>query len=101
MHHAKVVFVGELLEIREDVPSKTESHPLQDALRFRVESYWKGGKAGKRSFMWADLTAIITLRWEPSIWSTQKANSDRRPALERGRSRTLRRTYENWVVDAR
>jgi hypothetical protein len=47
MHHAKVVFVGELLEIREDVPSKTESHQLQDALRFRVERYWKGGKAGE------------------------------------------------------
>jgi hypothetical protein len=47
MHHAKVVFVGELLEIREGVPSQTEDHQLQDGLRFCVERYWKGVKASE------------------------------------------------------
>jgi hypothetical protein len=38
-HHAKAVFVGEVLEVRE---SKQTDEVTPYAVRFRVERYWKG-----------------------------------------------------------
>ncbi len=43
MRHAKAVFVGEVLEVRETTPAERKEVPSPFE-RFRVERYWKGIK---------------------------------------------------------
>jgi hypothetical protein len=101
MHHAKVVFVGELLEIRKDVTSKTESHQLPDALRFRVERYWKGGKAGEEIVYGGrpDCDHHFEVEAKYLVYAEGKHRSTACTGTRM--VGTLRRTYENWVMDAR
>jgi hypothetical protein len=44
MHHAKSVFVGEVLEVREISAFESEDGASSFAVRLRVEKYWKGVK---------------------------------------------------------
>jgi len=45
--HAKVVFVGEVLEIANTPKQELEAGATQYAVRFRVDRYWKGVKASE------------------------------------------------------
>ena len=47
MHHAKAVFVGEVLEVREATKSEREENSGPFIVRMRVEHYWKGIKSGE------------------------------------------------------
>lgn len=47
MHHARAVFVGEVLEIREATKSELEEGSGASIVRMRVEHYWKGIKSGE------------------------------------------------------
>jgi hypothetical protein len=47
MHHAKVVFVGEVLEVRKATKSELEEYSGPFIVRMRVERYWKGIKSGE------------------------------------------------------
>jgi hypothetical protein len=44
-HHAKAVFVGKVLEVREATKSELEENSNPYIVRMRVERYWKGIKA--------------------------------------------------------
>jgi hypothetical protein len=46
-HHAKSVFVGEVLEVREATKSEREEYSGPFIVRMRVERYWKGIKSGE------------------------------------------------------
>ena len=47
MHHAKAVFVGEVLEVRKATKSEREEDSSPYIVRMRVERYWKGIKFGE------------------------------------------------------
>jgi len=47
MHHAKVVFVGEVLEVRKATKSELEEYSGPFIVRMRVERYWKRIKSGE------------------------------------------------------
>ncbi len=47
MHHARAVFVGEVLEVREATRSEREEYSSPFIVRMRVERYWKGIKSGE------------------------------------------------------
>lgn len=47
MHHAKAVFVGQVLEIREATTSEREEYSNAYIVRLRVERYWKGTKTNE------------------------------------------------------
>ena len=41
-HYAKIVFAGEVVEVKQTIESERENGASQYAVRFRVERYWKG-----------------------------------------------------------
>jgi len=41
-HHAKAVFIGEVLEVREATRAEREEYSNAYIVRMRVERYWKG-----------------------------------------------------------
>jgi hypothetical protein len=47
MHHAKAVFVGEVLEVRAATKAELEQYSNSFIVRMRVERYWKGIKSGE------------------------------------------------------
>jgi hypothetical protein len=47
MRHARSVFVGEVLEVREATTSEREENSNAYIVRMRVERYWKGIKSGE------------------------------------------------------
>ncbi|SRR5713226_57696 len=46
-HHAKAVFIGEVLEVRASTKSEREEYSNFYIVRMRVERYWKGIKSGE------------------------------------------------------
>jgi hypothetical protein len=46
-HHAKAVFIGEVLEVRVATKAELEEHSNFYVVRMRVEGYWKGIKSGE------------------------------------------------------
>jgi hypothetical protein len=46
-HHAKAVFVGEVLEVRPATKAEREEYSNLYIVRMRVERYWKGIKSGE------------------------------------------------------
>ncbi len=47
MRHAKAVFAGEVLKVREATKSEQEENSNAYIVRMRVERYWKGIKSGE------------------------------------------------------
>jgi hypothetical protein len=47
MHHARVVFVGEVLEVRPTTAAEREEGSNFYKVRLRVNRYWKGTKGGE------------------------------------------------------
>jgi hypothetical protein len=46
-HHAKAVFIGEVLEVREATKAEREEYSNIYVVRMQVEGYWKGIKSGE------------------------------------------------------
>jgi hypothetical protein len=46
-HHAKAVYIGEALEVREATKAEREEYSNFYIVRMRVERYWKGIKSGE------------------------------------------------------
>jgi len=46
-HHAKAVFIGEVLEVREATKEEREEYSNFYIVRMRVQRYWKGIKSGE------------------------------------------------------
>ena len=47
MHHAKAVFVGEVLEVRPSTAAERGNGSNSYIVRMRVERWWKGVKSGE------------------------------------------------------
>ena len=47
MRHARAVFTGEVLEVREATKPEQEENSNAYIVRMRVERYWKGIKSGE------------------------------------------------------
>jgi len=69
-HHAKAVFIGEVLEVREATKEEREEYSNFYVVRMRVQRYWKGIKSGEVSVE-TDLTGCgPNLRVGENIWFT-------------------------------